>query len=135
MSELQENSKLFKNFPFCLEAVDVTFQQANRPSGNMQEGKVYFSGKHRLYGYKVEVAVRPSGIASDFSRHCPGSSSDVSILYDRIKNHKCRLEKREEEDEIEDDYPMSDKFVNYWGLLTDKGYQGAADKLRAIIPK
>ena len=50
MGVLNERGKLFKNFPFCLEAVDVTFQQANRPSGNMQEGKLYFSGKHKLYG-------------------------------------------------------------------------------------
>ena len=95
MSELQEKGLLFKNFPFCLEAVDVTFQEVNRPSGNMQEGKVYFSGKHKLYGYKVEVAVRPNGTASGFSKHYPGSFSDVPILYNRIKIHKCRLKKRE----------------------------------------
>ena len=135
MDELQEKGTLFQNFPFCLEAIDVTFQQANRPSGNMQEGKVYFSGKHKLYGYKVEVAVRPNGIASDFSKHYPGSVSDVSILYDRIKSHQCRLEKRDEEEKIEDNFPMSERFGDSWGLLMDKGYQGAADQIRAIIPK
>ena len=31
-----EENHLFKYFPFCLEAVNVTFQQYNCPSGNMQ---------------------------------------------------------------------------------------------------
>ena len=54
----------------------------------------------------------------------------------RIKIYKCRLEKREEEEEgIEDNFLMSDRFGNSWGFLMDKGYQGAADQLRAIILK
>ncbi len=72
-----ECETLFKSFPYALEAIDVTFQEANRPTGNMQEGKVYFSGKHKLYRYKVQVAVRPNGLASAFSRHYPGSISDI----------------------------------------------------------
>lgn len=57
MKHLQEKKTTFKSSEFSVEAIDVTFQQANRPSGNMQEGKLYFSGKHKLYGFKVEVAV------------------------------------------------------------------------------
>ncbi len=35
---------------FCtLYATDVIFQQGNRPSGLLLEGKLYFSGKHQLY--------------------------------------------------------------------------------------
>ena len=67
MNETDENNQLFKNFPFCLEAIDVTFQQANRSSGSMQVGKVYFSGEHKFYGFKFEVAVRLSGFALAFS--------------------------------------------------------------------
>ena len=63
MSTLRSNKAQFKYFPYALEAIDVTFQEANRPSGNMQEGKKYFSGKHKLYGFKTEVTVRPNGIA------------------------------------------------------------------------
>lgn len=39
----------FKNFSYALEAVDVTLQQTSHPSGNMEEGKACFSGKHKLY--------------------------------------------------------------------------------------
>ena len=135
MNELNERGKLFKSFPFCLEAIDVIFQQANRPSGNMQEGKLYFSGKHKLYGYKAEVAVRPNGLASAFSKHYPGSVSDITIMQERLSEHKLRLEKRKDEPELADDFLMSDKFSNYCGVLMDKGYQGAADILCAVIPK
>ena len=97
--------------------------------------KLYFSGKHKLYGFKVEAAVRPNGIASAFSKHYPGSISDISIMYDRIQSHKYRLEKSDEEKDFEDNFPMSERFSNYWGVLMDKGYQGASEELRAIIPR
>ncbi len=42
MQYLNEKGQLFKNHPYALEAIDVTFQQSNRPSGNMQEGKNFF---------------------------------------------------------------------------------------------
>lgn len=58
MEYLYAGAITFCNFPLALEAVEVTFQKANRPSGNMQEVKRNFSGKHNLYGFKVEVLVR-----------------------------------------------------------------------------
>ena len=83
----------FKNFPFVLQAVDITFQQSNRPSGNMQEGKVYFFGKHKLYSFKFEVAVRANGVASAFSKHYSGSASDITILSEKVSEDQTRLEK------------------------------------------
>ena len=80
MQSLIDKDACFKNHPYPLEAVDVTFQQTNRPSGNMQEGKIYFSGKHKLYGYTVEVCVLPTGIATAFRKHCPGSIHDFTIF-------------------------------------------------------
>ena len=135
LNEMDENNQLFKHFPFCLEAIDVTVQQSNRPSGNMQEGKVYFSGKHKLYGFKVEVAVRPNGFASAFSKHYPGSTSDLNIMHDRLEIHRRRLQKRDEENELEDEFFMSEKYQSQWGVLMDRGYQSAADVLRAVTPK
>ena len=55
MNEIQENSQLFKHFRLCLEAIYFTSHQENQSSGKMQEGKVHFSGKHMLYGLKVEI--------------------------------------------------------------------------------
>ena len=67
IAKISESKQLFKNFHFCLEAIDVIFQQANRPSSNMKEGEVYFSGKNKLYGYKFELPVCPNRIASAFN--------------------------------------------------------------------
>ena len=135
LASLRQERSLFSNFPYACEAIDVTFQHANRPSGNMQEGKVYFSGKHKLYGFKVEVAVRPNGMASAFSRHYPGSVSDLSILLDGIDGHLKRTEKQEDDDLFHDSYHLHEQYPNQWAVLLDKGYQGAADTLRAITPR
>eukprot|EP00171_Calliarthron_tuberculosum_P022852 IDg22852t1 len=102
MTHLQEQGNTFKNYKYAVEAIDVTFQQTNRPFGNMAEGKKYFSGKHKLYGYKVEVSVRPNGLAAAYSKHYPGSVSDITILTKRMEEHKWRLEKSEEDKDISD---------------------------------
>lgn len=51
--QLRKKDILFANYPESLYANDVILQQANRPSGRIEEGKVHFSGKHHLYGYKL----------------------------------------------------------------------------------
>ena len=79
--------------------------------------------------------MRPNGLASAFSKHYPGYVSDITIMQDRLNVHKFRLEKRQDDLEVNDDFVMLDKFSNSWGVLMDKGYQGAADVLRAVIPK
>lgn len=52
----------FKNFTYALYATDMIFQQGNHPSGTMLKGKHYFSFKHKLYIYKTEVSVAPTGL-------------------------------------------------------------------------
>ena len=48
MRKVLDNRRAFKSFPYARYATDVTFQQAIRPMGVMQEGKTYFSGLHKL---------------------------------------------------------------------------------------
>lgn len=134
LDELDTQKKTFKNFPFAVEAVDVTFQQSNRPSGNMQEGKRYFSGKHKLYGYKMELTVRSNGLASSYSRHYPGSVSDFNIFQQRIEKHKKRCEKTEEDEDMADNYEGSEEWPKHWAILADKGYQGGDQIMRVISP-
>lgn len=45
MSYFKENDKRLIRHPHALYATDVTFQQSNRPCGNMMDAKPYFSGK------------------------------------------------------------------------------------------
>jgi hypothetical protein len=70
---------------------DVKFQPALLPQGCFAESKHYFSEKHKLYGFKVEV----------------------SVAYPRF----------------------AIMFSQYWAVLVDKGYQGAASLTRAVHPK
>lgn len=46
-----------RHFKYARYATDVRFPQAFRPNGNVQMSKVYYSGKHKLYGIEVEVSV------------------------------------------------------------------------------
>ncbi|ETV71806.1 hypothetical protein H257_12950 [Aphanomyces astaci] len=52
-------------YSYARYATDVKVQPATRPIGCFGEQKHYFSGKHKLYGLKIE-AVAPTG--SDFRR-------------------------------------------------------------------
>lgn len=135
MVDLQEKQTLFSAYPYARYATDVTFQQAYRPSGSLQEGKLYYSAKHKLYGFKVEVSVLPNGYALNCSSHNPGSTSDLRIFQEAQNFHKVELKKTREEREKEDDGELSTTQGRYWGVLMDKGYQGAAEFIRAIIPK
>ena len=72
MHSMIEENRLFKHFPFGLEAVDVSFQQSNLPYGNMQEDTSYFSRTHKLYDYKVEAEIQQNGFSSTFNSHYPG---------------------------------------------------------------
>ncbi|RHY83911.1 hypothetical protein DYB37_013303 [Aphanomyces astaci] len=61
----------FKNYPWTLYAVDVTFQQTNAPAGSFAVKKRFFSKKHGLYGMKVEASVLPNGYAINVTNAAP----------------------------------------------------------------
>ncbi|KAF0723660.1 hypothetical protein Ae201684P_006926 [Aphanomyces euteiches] len=93
MSSQNQNGTTFSNYPYALYATDVKFQPAYKPAGRFEEQKEYFSGKHKLYGYKIEVSVAPPGIAVLSTQHYPGSKADVSIFHDNIDQHYLHLSK------------------------------------------
>lgn len=133
MEYLINENVYFHNYKYCRYATDVTFQQCNRPCGNMQEGKKYFSGKHKLYGYKVEASVLPNGLCIGFTYHQPGSTSDFDIFTRNLEFHKNNLKKVSINTD-NDDGELSEEYSESWGILLDKGYQGGMDYLRAIHP-
>lgn len=47
IKEHQMTKTLFANYKYAHHATDVTFQQTCRPSGDVQEGKLYYCGKHK----------------------------------------------------------------------------------------
>ena len=54
MHSMIEESRLFKYFSVCHEAVDVTFLRFNRPFGKMQEAKNYVSGNYKLWATNLK---------------------------------------------------------------------------------
>ncbi|KAJ0391521.1 hypothetical protein ATCC90586_011485 [Pythium insidiosum] len=123
----------FQHYPQALYATDVKFQPAYRPSGRFTEQKVYFSAKHKLYGFKLECSVSLPGLAVDLSKHRPGSASDLTMLLDRVQVHRQML--RKASDATVDVNTDVTTFPNSWAMLVDKGYQGAFRVLRVIQPK
>lgn len=134
MAYLIEKQQTFAHFPFARYATDATFHHTNRPTGNMQESKQYYSGKHKLYGYKSEASVLPNGIAVMISSHYKGATSDLDMFRRHACQHRGMLRKHGEEHGIIDSGKLSDKYPNLWTVLLDKGYYGAAQETRAIYP-
>lgn len=94
MPRMMKDGSLFSNFKYHRYESDVTLQQSNSPSGNMQEGKIYFSEMHKLYGLKTEVSVLSNGIDIGCTAHYLGPSSDIDICIRNITFHKDSCAKR-----------------------------------------
>lgn len=131
---LFDRNRLFANHPSARYATDVCFQQSNRPSGNMQEALPWYSGKHKLYGYKFEASVLSTGMCISCSSHARAGRSDLEILQSRSEFHARALRKRTGELEIEDNDDGHDYYTAMWSILVDKGYQGIKEFLRGIHP-
>ena len=91
MDRLIRKENTFDNHKHALYATDVTFQVKNRPSGNHEESKLYFSKKHGLYGYKIEYSVLPNGFAICSTEHHPGHKHDLEIFRDNTSFHEEAL--------------------------------------------
>jgi hypothetical protein len=134
MRALVLSGNTFKYHQFARYTTDVTFQHANMPSGNMKERSGYYSAKHHLHGYKVEVSVLPNGLAVNCTAHYPGNKADIEIFRDNHEFHLQELRKADDERDLTDDGPMADEYPDSWCVLADKGYQGLASDFRAITP-
>lgn len=92
----------FSSFLYRGYAIDVIFQQSYKPSECIQEGKVYFIGKHKLYVYKVEMFVLPVGLAINCTAHYARSVSDLEMFQRNKSFHKVATKKVDAEKEKED---------------------------------
>ncbi|KAF0703053.1 hypothetical protein AaE_015577 [Aphanomyces astaci] len=123
MQELMDRGTTFAHYPYAKYATDVKFQPSHRPSGRFGEQKHYYSGKHKLYGLKIEASVSPQGLLVDMSPHEPGSVHDLTVFRNRHDLHVSALSKRHET------HPAM------WAVLVDLGYVGLSHTIRAIHPK
>ncbi|ETV66649.1 hypothetical protein H257_16953 [Aphanomyces astaci] len=120
MEALREHGTTFRNYPYAKYATDVKFQPSHRPSGRFGEQKHYFSGKHKLYGLKIEASVSAQGLLVDMGPHEPGSVADLTMFRKRLDVHVTNLKKTPTEATVNDN---------------DKGYYGLTESVRAIHPK
>ncbi|KAH9117199.1 hypothetical protein AeMF1_008994, partial [Aphanomyces euteiches] len=120
MEKLRTSGNSFQHYPSARYATDVTFQQTNMPAGNLAERKRYFSKKHHLYGYKVEVSVAPNGLALNCTKHYPGNESDIGIFRKNFAFHDSNLLKLPREESFVDEGPLKENFPNQWIVLVDK---------------
>lgn len=86
-ASVKEQQKTIFEILSALYATDVKFRHTNRPHGNQVESKLYYSGNHHLYGYKIELFVSPLGNAIHACKHYLGSVPDVTIFRNKMKNH------------------------------------------------
>ncbi|ETV66229.1 hypothetical protein H257_17271 [Aphanomyces astaci] len=135
MTSLTAASRRFSNFPYALYTVDVKFQPSLRPTGRFAEQKHYFSGKHHMYGYKIEAAVSPDGRCVAMSDAHPGSVHDLTILHTRRELHTTNLTKSACEAAMPDHGELSAEYTATWACLVDMGYIGVDHTLRGIHPK
>ena len=80
MRSLRDQNQVFCDYPMTFYDVNATSQQDFRPSGLLQESKVDFSGKHKLYGMRVEVSVLPYKIAMICTQNYPDSVLDFEAI-------------------------------------------------------
>ncbi|RHY75600.1 hypothetical protein DYB38_013735 [Aphanomyces astaci] len=102
MTDLRERYRQFTNYPYALYATDVKFQPYERPGGRFNEKTAWFSGKHKLYGLKLEASVSPQGYCVDVSESHPGAKSDLTIMRSRLDVHDRALTKSVNELSITD---------------------------------
>ncbi|ETV91149.1 hypothetical protein H310_14160 [Aphanomyces invadans] len=135
MRQMRETSSLFEHYPCAKYATDVKFQPSHRPTRRFGEQKHFFSGKHKLYGLKIEASVSPDGFLVDMSPHVPGSVSDITIFRSRMDVHEAALAKDEHDLTINDNGELFQTFGSQRAVLVDKVYIGLANDIRAINPK
>ncbi|OWZ00365.1 hypothetical protein PHMEG_00028460 [Phytophthora megakarya] len=132
MRKLVTSGNTFGHYPCALYATDVTFQQVNRPAGNMAEAMPYYSAKPKLYGLKAEVSVNPRGFAIYCTKYERGNTTDITNFRNNMEFHSSRRLKVEADRSLPDYGNLLAEFPEEWVVLIDKGYQGLGDHLRCI---
>ena len=102
----------------------MRFQHTQRPRISHDEAKVYFSQKHKLYGYKTEFSVTPDGQCVNYTKHYPGSAHDLTNCRKNMAAHKHMLKKKNSENLMPDNGELYQEYKYYWAMLVDKEYVG-----------
>lgn len=135
MLKLRNDARTFKRFDHARLSMNVISQQSNCPSGNMVEGKKYFSGKNKLYGYMKELLILPIGICSGCTKYYPGSVLDLQIFL-QYKNFLHEAPRNVLRDlDVQDQGLLQEMQHDYWAFLADKNTREQQSLSSWWIPK
>lgn len=113
--ELIDPDQDMADFPEARYVMDTTIQEIWTPIGTFEERKRYYSGKHKLYGFKTQTLHNRRG----FLLHCvsgiPGAMHDLTIVRQHFEQIQPFL-------------------VQQRAVLVDSGYKGLDRFTRAIVP-
>ncbi|OWY96844.1 hypothetical protein PHMEG_00032783 [Phytophthora megakarya] len=100
MRELVAAGKSFSNFR----------ARSSIPYGLCDGRSIYYSDKHNLHDYKVEVSVLPTGTAINRTQHYPGHVSDIEVFRKNQAFHSQNLQTSEEDKHLQDDASLEAKY-------------------------
>jgi hypothetical protein len=123
IEESEEDLDLFPEAKFIM---DVTFQTIWTPTGTYNEKKLYYSGKHKLYGLKSQCIHDRMGRVVSCIPGEKGALHDLTICRSNIKVLKDVLKVTTDSSNEEEEA--------YWAVIVDSGYQGLQNIVDVIIP-
>lgn len=84
-----------------------------------QEEQLFFYGKHKLYGLKIEVCVLPVGLSTCCTQFSPRSISEISIISRIFHEHFTELQETEDAKSREDVESLEEGYPGHWSALCD----------------
>ena len=136
MGEYCKRKVAFAGHPDAIKTIDVAFQKAYAQGEDFASKKIRFSGKHKAYGIKTEIAVGPDGKARFVGAGYPGSFHNMKIFCSHLSQHLNCLRKDHADITDFDDLTLDNPDECYmWAAMMDRGYKGACQYGRFLSPK
>ncbi|KAE8963618.1 hypothetical protein PR003_g30429 [Phytophthora rubi] len=99
----------------------------------MAEALPYYSAKHKLYGYKVEVSVSSRGFAINCTEHARGNTHDITMFRLNEAFHHATQRKADEDRTLHDTGLLSAEYPDEWAVFSGQGEPGCR-AARALHP-
>jgi hypothetical protein len=128
--QIDDEDEEYEAFPKAKFVMDVTFQSIWTPTGTYDEKKLYYSGKHKLYGLKSQCIHDRKGRVVNCIAGERGAIHDLTICRDHIDELKNVLRK----EEVDKEHESESKEEDYWYVLVDSGYKGLQHIANATLP-
>lgn len=132
MHVMEPKGFLFRQYSCALYGTDVKFWLSFRPFESVEEGYLYYSGKHKAYGYKVEVFVLQNGVAIWCSSHRLGSILDLGLMREMQDFLKTQSVKMASDSAVPDSGPLRTGNSVSCALLADRACISSKNLLRVI---